>query len=66
MHALNTAANMYATEATMTGKSPYSTSVASKSSTLPMPVSKTASRSKVQAGMTPASTYAYITGMPKI
>jgi len=40
MHALNTAANMYATEATMTGKSPFSTSVASKGSTVPMPVKK--------------------------
>jgi len=66
MHALNTAANMYGTEAAMTGKSPFSSSVASKGSTIAMPVSKTASISTVQAGMTPASTYAYITGMPKI
>jgi hypothetical protein len=37
MHALNTAANMYATEAAMTGKSPFSTSVASKGSVVKTP-----------------------------
>lgn len=37
MHVINTAANMYATETMMTGKSPFSTSVASKGSTVPLP-----------------------------
>jgi len=40
MHAINTAANMYATETMMTGKSPFSSSVASKGSTVPMPTPK--------------------------
>lgn len=64
-HALSTAANAYATETTMTGKSPFSSSanpMAATSATMPVVGQVKA----VQAGMTPASTYAYITGMPKI
>ena len=78
-HALSTAANAYATETMMTGKSPFSSSanpMTATSATMPVvgqmgqsvaasPLQQSTLRA-VQSGMTPASTYAYITGMPKI
>lgn len=53
MHAINTAANMYATETMMTGKSPFSSSVASKGSTVPMPTPKPKPTIPVSTASTP-------------
>ena len=83
-HALSTAANAYATETMMTGKSPFSSTtnpMATSNAVMPNIGSVSAAPalgtsvsaasplrqstlSAVQAGMTPASRYALITGMP--
>ncbi len=76
-HALSTAANMYATETMMTGKSPFSSSanpMTATSATMPVvgqmgqsvaasPLQQSTLRA-VQSGLNSTSRYALITGMP--
>ena len=77
-HALSTAANAYATETMMTGKSPFSSSanpMTATSATMPVvgqmgqsvaasPLQQSTLRA-VQSGLNSTSRYALITGMPK-